>query len=180
MGLFYDIKSKVISFFSDIRIYWCGIILFGDSHYKFKGADMRYVLDTIKPGDVLLRRYSHYLGSIIVPGHFSHAAFYPGNGRIIHMLGGGIEEEDILTFMRCDDIAIIRPPELTVSKAIEKAENYLTLGIDYDFDFDFDSPAKFVCTEFVDALFDYPVKEMIGDKAVMPDNFLDSGFFTVV
>ena len=104
----YAIKSKLLSFFSDIRIYPGGIVFAGDSSYKVKGPDMRQVLDRVLPGDILLRRYSHYLGSVLIKGHFSHAGIYVGNNKVVHMLGSGITEEDILTFLRCDDICIMR------------------------------------------------------------------------
>lgn len=39
----YKIKSNIIRFFSNIRIYEGGIILFGDSHYAIKGPHMREI-----------------------------------------------------------------------------------------------------------------------------------------
>jgi len=174
MNLFYKIKSKVLSFVSDIRFYPGGFILFGDSHYKIKGPDTRQILNELMPGDILLRRYSHYLGSVFIPGYFSHGAVYVGQNRVIHMLGEGICEEDILTFLRCDDIAILRCVDMyKTQKAIQAAEGYLKLKIDYDYDFDFDSSKRFSCTEFVDACYDYIAKDMLNKKMVMPDDFLN-------
>lgn len=174
-----EIKSKIISFFADIRLYIGGFILFGDSSYKIKGPQMREILDILKPGDILLRRYSHYLGSLIIPGYFSHAAIYIGNNEIIHMLGAGINKEDILTFLRCDDIAILRTSEDEAKEAVYQAKAYYIAGIKYDFNFD-DKPDRFYCTEFIDNLFNYPIKKQIGKKIIMPDNFLNSNFFEIV
>lgn len=179
----YSIKSKVINFFSDIRGYWFGFVLFGNSSYQLKGPHMREILDVVQPGDVLLRRYAHYLGSVLVPGHYSHAAVYAGDNKIIHMLGDGITEEDILTFMRCDDLAVLRLISGLISAeyAVRKAKTHKKVGVDYDFDFDTDNPKRFYCTEFVDNCFGCMVKGEISPKTkIMPDDFLRSGAFEVI
>lgn len=181
MGTFYNIKSKVISFVADIRFYWFGVVLWGDSTYKIKGDDMRAVLDLIEPGDVLLRRYSHYLGSVILPGHYSHAAFYAGDNKVIHMLGEGILKEDILTFMRCDDLAILRArSKVSKFQATAKAEEFLADEIEYDFNFDSSNTELLYCTEFVDNIFGYPIRKKDLTKKVMPDDFLESDFFRLI
>jgi len=183
MGFFYKAKSSVINFFADIRFYWLGFVLFGNSSYQLKGDQMREILNAIKPGDILLRRYNHYLGSVLVPGHYSHAAIYIGDDRVIHMLGKGITNEDILTFMRCDDVAIMRAlmPQKQIDAAIKKAKEYEKMGVEYDYNFDTNSPARFYCTEMTDGCYDYPVKEEIMPrKKIMPDDYTKSGFFEVV
>ena len=171
----YDIKKAVISWVSDIRIYPGGIILFGDSHYELKGNHMREILDVLKPGDLLLRRYAHYLGSVAIPGYWSHAAIYVGSDKVIHMLGDGIQIDDILVFMRCDDMLVLRHknPEV-VKNAIECAYVQLGKGIEYDFDFDTDDSEKFYCTEFVDFCFDrvVDIRGPFSVESILPDSFL--------
>lgn len=171
-----------MNFFCDIRIYPGGIIFAGDSHYKFKGPDMRATLDNIRRGDVLLRRYSNYLGSVLVKGYFSHAAIYVGNNDVIHMLGEGITKEDILTFMRCDDLCILRATNSDlVETAINKAHGFYNQGVEYDYDFDTDSPSKFYCTEFTDNCFGYPVKnEKTDGTYLLPDDYLSSSAFKLI
>jgi hypothetical protein len=181
--MWYTIKAKVLSFFADIRLYWCGIILFGDSHYKIKGPHMREILDALEPGDVLLRKYDHYLGSRLIKGFWSHAAIYVGDNQVIHMLGEGITKEDILTFMRADHMAILRcrNKEL-IPISIEKAYNqfgknilrYSTRNIKYDYDFSAEED-KFYCTEFVSFCYGHPKFENVG-KFILPDDFLHSIF----
>lgn len=180
---FYSIKSDLLSFFANIRIYPGGIIIAGDSHYEVKGPDMRAILNNIQPGDLLLRRYSHYLGSVLIKGYFSHAALYVGDNNVIHMLGRGITKEDILTFMRCDDICILRFDDAEkIPAAIEKAYGFFNEGIEYDYDFDSESPSKFYCTEFTDNVFGYPVKssKRTKDPAILPDDFLTNPHFKLI
>jgi len=181
MSLIYKAKAKTLSFFSDIRFYKGGIVLFGSSSYNVSGTDMRKVINNIQTGDVLLRRYSHYLGSVLIKGYFSHAAIYVGADNVIHMLGEGIDKEDILTFLRCDDICILRFKEREVIKdAVTNAYFYHQHGIDYDYDFNADCPERFYCTEFVDFCFDYPVKKNSKNKFIVPDDFLESKKFELV
>ncbi len=179
MDWFYSVKSKLLSFFSDIRIYPGGFILFGKSSYKINGTDMRSILNVLQPGDVLLRRYSHYLGSILIKGYFSHAAIYVGDNIVVHMLGEGITREDILTFLRCDDITILRADQVAAVYAKVKAEELSTQGIPYDYDFVSDDK-KLYCTELIDDVFNHPVGREKYGKVILPDDFLNSSFFKVV
>lgn len=176
MKMLKKLKQRFLSWAADIRIYWCGLILFGDSHYEIKGHHVREILNMLKPGDILLRRYSHYLGSILIPGYWSHAAHYIGGGNVIHMLGDGITREDILTFTRCDDIAILRcnDEELVKYSIIEstKLEDH-----DIEYDYDFKSGNKTLyCSEHVNLVFKNPIDK----KMVLPDDLLDVDMFNIV
>ena len=107
-------------------------VLFGHVAYKIKGTDQREIIDSIQPGDILLRRYDHYISGLMIPGYFTHAAFYSGNNKVIHMLGNGICEEDILTFMRCDDIAVLRCQNVAkIDPAVKLAKEQLVKGAKY-------------------------------------------------
>lgn len=179
----YEIKRSLVRFFTDIRIYVGGIIFFGDSHYQVKGPHIRSLLSNLQPGDVLLRRHSHYVGSLIVPGYWSHIALYVGADRVIHMLGTGITDEDILTFTRCDDIAILRHSDKNIiAPAVARAYEQLESGVEYDYDFNTDSSERFYCSEFVDYCFDYLDKEKIFSKMaqILPDDFLKYPAFDLV
>jgi hypothetical protein len=165
-----------LHFIADIRVYWGGFVLFGASAYKVKGPDMRKILDVIKPGDVLLRVYRHYIGSILVPGYWSHAAVYVGEiegkpDRVIHMLGAGVANEDLLTFMRCDGIVILRcnKPEL-IKPAIVKAKSYLDAGTDYDFGF-IRGDTQLYCSELIHQIYGKP-PEIQYKKYILPDDLL--------
>lgn len=174
----YTIKASIVNFIADIRLYKGGIILYGDSHYDIKGPTARKIIDALEPGDVLLRTYKHYLGSILTKGYWSHAAIYVGNNNVIHMLGDGITTEDILTFTRCDDIAILRSKDLElISIAIEKANSYMAEDIEYDYDFD-KKADKFYCTEFIWQCYSCPIIEDVG-RFILPDDFLKSIFEVV-
>ena len=161
-----------VGFVGNIRVYWGGFVLWGGSSYKVKGHDMRKILDCLQPGDVLLRTYNHYLGSIFVPGYWSHAALYVGDDSVIHMLGHGVCKEDILTFMRCDGIAVLRcsrKPELVIP-AIAKAKAYLEAGTDYDYGF-IRGDTSLYCSEMIYHCYDKD-KEIKFGKYILPDDLL--------
>jgi hypothetical protein len=127
--------DKFIAMFGDIKVFrfpfW---IVYDPGSYRVKGPECRKIADLLEPGDILLRRYDGYLDSRFIPGVFSHAAIYLGNveesdkaevpnkGRVsrffetgpcqvAHSTAEGVHLEDILTFCRCDDIAVIRLPD---------------------------------------------------------------------
>lgn len=171
---------KVIAGVADIRFYNLGLILWGDSHYRIKGADQREILSILRKGDILLRRYNNYLGSVAIPGYWSHAALYAGEDKVIHMLGKGITEEDILTFMRCDDVAILRCYNTERTwQAVNRAQIQLKKAIEYDYDFKTDQPDKFYCTELVDYVFKGFNYTKGIKKWILPDNLLDAEELTL-
>jgi hypothetical protein len=180
--MFYKIKSKAIGWFGNVQVFkYPFFMLFGHTAYKIKGTDQREILNVIKPGDVLLRRYDHYLSGLMIPGYFTHAAIYVGDNEVIHLLGSGICKEDILTFLRCDNIMLLRfKNEPVVNEAITAAYEQLDKGVEYDYDFDTDKPDKFYCTEFVDFCFGYPVKLTIDHDHILPDDFMGSLAFSIV
>jgi hypothetical protein len=172
------VKKFIISWFADIRFYNLGLILWGDSHYKIKGWHMRKVLDIVQPGDIFLRKYDNYLGSVLIKGFWSHAAIYTGNDTVVHMMGGGITSEDILTFLRADHIMILRSKDRYMASRIAERANILAeRQIEYDYDFDLKDTSSFYCTEFVDVCADGVVSACINGKFIIPDHFLQCNAF---
>ena len=180
--MLYEIKSKLIKWFGDIQVFkFPFFIITGHTTYKIKGTHQREILSVLQPGDVFLRRYDSYLSGLMIPGYFTHAAIYVDDNQIIHLLGDGICKEDILTFLRCDNVVLLRHKDKSViDEAIKKAYNQLEKKVEYDYDFNTNSPDKFYCTEFVDFCFDYPVKPFIEHGCILPDDFLLSDKFTIM
>lgn len=180
--MWYKIKAATIGWFGDVQVFkYPFFIMFGHTAYGIKGIHQREILDVLKPGDVLLRRYNNYLSGLMIPGYFTHAALYVGDNQVIHLLGDGICKEDILTFMRCDNIAVLRfKDQSIIEEVIKKAYEQLEKEIEYDFDFNTDSPDKFYCTEFVDFCFDYPVKPTIDHDHILPDDFFAHEKFDII
>jgi len=165
-------RNSFLSWSSDIHIFKgpMFIILWGDFHYKVRGHHQREILNTLKTGDVLLRKYDHYLGSRLIPGYWSHAAMYVGDDKVIHMLGEGCVEEDILTFMRCDNLEILRCNDMPkVLKAITNCYSYL--GREYDYDFDSTESKFLYCSELCWEAYEQPdIEKRIKKNYILPDD----------
>lgn len=172
--MWYKIKSFIIKWFGDILYYKYPLfIVFGHTAYKMKGPDVRDVLNIVQPGDILLRRYDSYISGLMIPGYYTHASIYVGDNNIVHMLGDGIQKEDILTFTRCDSIAIIHCNQEHISKgAIDKTLEILKKGIEYDFSFNFSSDKRLSCTELIDYVYNKPKFTRKKEDFIMPDDFL--------
>ena len=73
---------------------------------------------------------------------------------MVHMTFDGMISEDILSFLRADDILILRHPDKSLAvTAVEKAIDYSTKVIEYDHGFDFTDRKRFSCTEFTDVVY---------------------------
>lgn len=133
--LFYYIKSKFLTFFGDIKYFKFPFFLVYDpDEYLIDGEKTRDIMRKIKPGDLILRKYRHYLDGLFIPGKYSHTGIYIGNGKVIHAIAEGVSKIDLLDFVKCDYICILRPKE-GQKEAIEKARECCIKGIPYDFSF---------------------------------------------
>jgi len=149
-------------------------LLLGDTHYKVKGRETRVVADMLRTGDILLRRYRNYISGWFIPGYYTHVALYVGDNHVIHAIGKGVVKEDILTFLRTDEVAVlrVRADEKRVKTACDEAHN--VLGAEYDFIFDSIDDKRFYCSELVkhcyEGLFDQPEESGV----IKPDVFIES------
>lgn len=130
-----SLRERLMYVLSDVKLYfWPMFILYDPGSYLVKGEDARKAIDTVKPGDILVRRYQHYLDGYFIPGYFSHAGLYlgrveqddiklvrrgsgeeffrAGEQMVVHALGNGVLMEDLLSFCRCDQMAILRFPDM--------------------------------------------------------------------
>jgi uncharacterized protein YycO len=173
---FKKIKIAFLRWGADILVFkgpmW--LVFFDDIHYKIKGDDQRKILSTLKPGDILLRRYNHYLGSLLIPGYWSHAAIYVGEDSVIHMLGQGCTKEDILTFLRTDDLAIIRfNDETLATSAINKAIEFYNKKIPYDYEFDSQDLEELYCSKLTYLCYNKPkINQKTVTGNILPDDML--------
>lgn len=123
-----------LTFFSDIKVFPCPpVLVYDPGSYFMKGKDVRKVMSLVQPGDILLRKFKNYLNGPFIPGYFSHSALYVGpvkkaekktvtrdRGKkifqygkqmVIHALAEGVIIEDLLSFCRCDYLAVLRFPK---------------------------------------------------------------------
>lgn len=71
-----------LTVFGDIKVFrFPFFVVYDPGSYQVKGDDVRALIDTLQPGDILLRAYTNYLDGKFIPGKFSHAAIYCGELR---------------------------------------------------------------------------------------------------
>lgn len=181
----YHLWSKFITFIGDIKFFgwkqpfW---FVFNASGYKLKGEHYREVIKLIKDGDILLSRSLQYIDTYLIPGYWTHAGlFYGGDKKqVIHAISDGVLVEDIINFMRTDELLILRAPQEHVERALALAKS--VVGKEYDFIFDFNNSNRFSCSELI--YFCYPKlikpRKKFGKTIVVADDILYSRNFDII
>lgn len=94
-GKIYGLRESFLRFFGDLKylrnqprsfllahslttLPLRGTLLHDPRSYRIKGDDMRGAMNTLKPGDILVRGYDDYVDGYFIPGFFSHAGLYLG------------------------------------------------------------------------------------------------------
>jgi len=172
-------RNAALKVFGDIKVFKYPLfILYDPGSYLLKGEDMRQVINSIQPGDIIIRGYKNYLDGYFIPGFFSHVGLFlgpisqldinnhadestkslikVGDQMVIHSMAEGVFMEDVLNFCRCDYMAILRrkpaAEDLTIANLNWDEVKKIALsqlGKPYDFEFNFSDYNNLSCTEFV-------------------------------
>lgn len=153
-------------------LFW---IIYRPHHYAMLGPEVRRVLEAVRPGDILLRRYDGYVNTLFTPGFWGHAALCVSPTDVVHAVGVGVVREDVLTFCRTDSVAVLRvrdaSPEL-IERAIACAGEHERARTAYDYRFR-DRNRAVYCTELVNicygGLFDGDFEVIAGNCVLAPD-----------
>ena len=124
-----------LTWFGDIKVFSGPFfVVYDPGGDRVRGGDSRAAMETVQPGDILVRGYSNYLDGRFIPGYFSHtgmylgeitepdrklvpdplpegAEFVKGKQIVVHSIAEGVLMDDFLQFCRCDTMAILRFPE---------------------------------------------------------------------
>lgn len=170
--LWFKLSSFIIKFFGNVQLFpypfFC--LLWGDTHYRVGGPETRKLLDALKPGDIILRRYDRYMSGWFIPGFWTHVGLMLTEDIIIHATTKGVITEDILTFLRTDHVKVLRvDDEEAVRSAIDTAPSLM--GKEYDFVFDSTDDTRLYCSELIK--YCYPkVFDGIGKGTIPPDDLM--------
>jgi len=139
---------------------------------------LRHLLGVLQPLDLLLEKTPFRLTDFFIPGHFGHVAIWMGTDRELESLGGweqagmpperlradreqvrdghsvlealrtGVELSTLEHFLNVDDVAILRPKDLTGTQVTESlVRGFRQVGKEYDFNFDVETTGSIVCSE---------------------------------
>jgi hypothetical protein len=157
MNFLEPLKVSFLKAFAHFKVFKFPCFLVWDPHtFDVKGSHYYEVRESIQAGDILLRGYRNYLDGYFIPGKYSHAALYIGDDeKIIHAMTPDVQWTDLVSFMRCDRVCVIRPDVSTEDKqlAITRAKDMIGKPYDYDFIFEPNdentTDRKFSCSELV-------------------------------
>ena len=186
-----NIKAFLLKILGDVKVFRfpCWIVYDPDT-FGMTGTMIRDVLNLIRPGDVILRGYRHYLDGYFIPGEYSHSGIYIGDNMIVHAVAEGVSKIDILEFLMCDVCCVMRPiSKDAANHAVDKVQSYI--GTEYDFDFSKGDKALY-CHELTAISF-YPlvsveryIPKVLGGlikgkyKVFLAQSFTDSPNFEMV
>lgn len=145
------VPTWIIKFIQNIYIHkYPFFIQYKPHHHKVKGFEVRRIMNNIKLGDILTRRFDGYLTTKFIPGFWSHSGMYIGKNKVIHATGKGVIIEDILDFCRTDSVGVYRlnTNNEYISTAIKNAKAMEKKHINYDYRFKNDNGAVY-CTEMI-------------------------------
>lgn len=147
----YSAWSKLLDVIGDIKVFKFPLfVVYDNDDYKMSGEAIQAAQQALRPGDIVLRGYDHYLDGHFIKGDYSHGAIYVGDGQIVHAVSPKVESIHPISFMMCDRIAIMRPKDQgLVAEAVERAREILDGDTSYDFDFDAGDPTEVYCFELV-------------------------------
>lgn len=78
---------KFLTCFGSIKVFKFPLfIVYDPSEYEMNGVHLKKALSMLKPGDIILRGYNHYLDGYFVddPHGYSHGSIYIGNDIVVH------------------------------------------------------------------------------------------------
>ena len=185
----YKYWVKFLTILGDIIIYikdGFGILYLAKEYeYDIHGQDIRDIIKIIKPGDIVLRKYNHYLDSIFIPGEYSHSGIYIGKNKIVHAIAEGVQEIDVIDFFQCDKACVLRPKK-GIKKALQRVKKWI--GKNYDFKFNSSDSSAFYCHEltataykelnieaFYPSIFNKEIKFL--NKKYLADSFIQNKNF---
>lgn len=145
------------------------------------------ILESLKPGDVILTYASHrpnlgHLEYLTTGANYTHCALYEGYGRIIETLGSEVMRSPLIDRLHGTiKVAVVRPPYKNFrdrGHVIREAKKLV--GTPYDYKFDNKDASELYCSEFievamkkVDPDLDVPDASFFGREITAPDAFLD-------
>lgn len=157
------------------------------------------MLSQLQPGDILLEKTPFTLTDKSIPGHFGHVAVYVGSTAqlkelglleqaivqknlakieqghsVVEALRSGVQLNKLQAFMNVDDVAVLRPKNLSIEDQRQAVTLALgNLGKKYDFNFDVNTTDKIVCSELVYIVYpqvDFETKNVLGSFSITPDD----------
>lgn len=133
MGIFSKCSDVFWKVFGNTKVYkypfW---FVYDPEDPGVDGDHLLRIMKVIKPGDVIMRGWRHYLNGFFIPGEYSHGGVYVGNGEVVHAVAKGVVRCNLLDFAMADRVCIVRPASHSLAGAAQ-AELFASQKIPYDY-----------------------------------------------
>ena len=117
---------------------------------KVRAEHILKMMDIIQPGDIICRKYTYYLDSILIPGEFSHSGLVFDSSKMGHSIAEGCQYIHPIDFVKDTDGFIICRPKYEkpadLVRVFDLAKWYIDNKVQYDFMFN--DIKKLYCHEF--------------------------------
>lgn len=179
----------------------------------FSKEKREHISNRLKPLDILLEKTPFRLTDSFIPGYYGHVAIWTGTSEdlkelgiwdhpeivpfhdviqrghhIVEALRPGVQINTLAHFLDIDDLAVIRPNDLTTDQVREYIiRTFQQIGKKYDFNFDVETNNLIVCSEIAYVVFhhiNWPTDKVMGRSTISPDHVahkaMPNGNFDVV
>jgi len=159
-------------------------VFIGNTHLPFTrkkitGEDFLAIQSILNVGDVLLTKTHGELTNILIPGDWSHAMIYVGDGSVVEAIGRGVSRRSLpVAVLSKDRICVLKPLFATPEQMVLASEFAIKqIGKPYDYDFKSNNKA-FYCSELVYASYNeatggetpFKLRESFGVPTAIPDD----------
>lgn len=107
------------------------------SHKFIEQQDVEALMETLRPGDLLLARNRSEFTNLIISGFYKHLGVYVGDGQIVEAVDPSVQSVGIYDFaMTKDYIVVVRSKTATEYekiKAVKAAKDFIGRSYDYGF-----------------------------------------------
>lgn len=163
---------------------WLGELHIPFTRKKVNGNDFMQISQLIKPGMVILTKTYGELTNLLIPGVWSHAGIYVGDGKIVEAIGSGVVEKDLAEFLLTKDkVCLLEPYFVENQFQMDNAARFARSKVGFPYDYKFKSNNKaFYCSELVFAsyhhatggLSPFELRETLGIETAIPDDIYNA------
>lgn len=118
-------------------------------NYFITGEDTSNILNLVKPGDILLRNFNCFLNIFLFREYFD-SGMYLGKHSLAQFNKDKIECANLISFLRCDKVLILRIDESKIlnyleakEKAIDRCHQFVQISKKFDIDFELECINEF-------------------------------------
>lgn len=157
-------------------IKWAGKVHLPFTHKGCTSKDVRRIQELCDVGQILLSRTRGELTTLLIPGHWKHAAIVIDAENVIEAVGGGVRKSDLIDFVMTKDEVCLIAPLFLFDHELAKSRAESAIGKPYDYFF---TPGldAFYCAELPAWCLNNPAfrkKTTLGVETIEPQDYYEA------